>query len=105
MIRLSLAIVCMILAVGAIDGPTGHEGDNFTLAFMFAITGIACNLREAAALEKYSSFTTACLYPAYILPISCRYLAYILPRSCLYPASILQFDCTPPRETLWVSSL
>ena len=40
MIRISLAIVCMILSVGAIDGPTGHDGDNFTLAFVFAITGI-----------------------------------------------------------------
>tara|TARA_Y100000389_G_scaffold48751_2_gene44213 strand:+ start:61016 stop:61177 length:162 start_codon:yes stop_codon:yes gene_type:complete len=44
MIRISLAIVCMILAVGAIDGPTGHEGDNFGLAFIFAITGLVLGL-------------------------------------------------------------
>ena len=44
MIRLSLAILCMILSVGAIDGPTGHENDNFGLAFMFAITGLVFGL-------------------------------------------------------------
>ena len=44
MIRLSLAILCMILSVGAIDGPTGHENDNFALAFMFAITGLTLGL-------------------------------------------------------------
>ena len=44
MIRLSLAIVCMILSVGAIDGPTGHENDNFGLAFMFAMTGLVFGL-------------------------------------------------------------
>lgn len=50
MIRLSLAIVCMILAVGAIDGPTGHENDNFGLAFMFAITGIVLGVWSIASL-------------------------------------------------------
>ena len=50
MIRLSLAIVCMILAVGAIDGPTGHEGDNFTLAFIFAITGITLGVWSISSL-------------------------------------------------------
>ena len=50
MIRLSLAILCMILSVGAIDGPTGHEGDDFTLAFIFAITGIALGVSAIASL-------------------------------------------------------
>ena len=50
MIRLSLAIVCMILSVGAIDGPTGHEGVNFTLAFMFAITGIVLGVWSISSL-------------------------------------------------------
>jgi|TARA_E500000081_G_C5784891_1_gene198056 hypothetical protein len=50
MIRLSLAIVCMILSVGAIDGPTGHEGDNFTLAFIFAITGIVLGVWSISSL-------------------------------------------------------
>jgi len=33
--------MCMILAVGAIDGPTPElTGDNFALSFVFAIIGV-----------------------------------------------------------------
>jgi hypothetical protein len=33
MIRLSIAFIACILAVGSIDGPTGHEGDNWSMCF------------------------------------------------------------------------
>ena len=36
-----IGIFCMILAVGAIDGPTGHENDNWMLCFTFAVVGMA----------------------------------------------------------------
>ena len=49
-IRIGLSILFLILAVGAIDGPTGHEGDNFTLAFMFAITGIVLGVWSISSL-------------------------------------------------------
>jgi hypothetical protein len=48
MIRLTLAMVCMILSVGAIDGPTGYENDNFGLAFTFAILGIVLGVWSIA---------------------------------------------------------
>ena len=36
-----IAIICMILAVGAIDGPTLEtSGNNFVLCFVLAIVGI-----------------------------------------------------------------
>mgnify|MGYP003648056691 FL=1 len=44
MIRMGLAMVCLILAVGCIDGPTGYESDNWTGMFMFAIAGIVLGL-------------------------------------------------------------
>ena len=31
MLRFCLGLVCLVLAVGAIDGPTGHEGDAWHL--------------------------------------------------------------------------
>ena len=38
MFKIGLALICMILAVGSIDGPTGHEMNNWgqCVAFMFA---------------------------------------------------------------------
>tara|TARA_B110000858_G_C17738647_1_gene443811 strand:- start:612 stop:785 length:174 start_codon:yes stop_codon:yes gene_type:complete len=37
----TFGIMCMILAVGAIDGPTPElAGDNFALSFVFAIIGV-----------------------------------------------------------------
>ncbi len=36
-----IGIICMILAVGAIDGPTGYENDNWLLCFTFAFVGLA----------------------------------------------------------------
>ncbi len=37
----TFGIMCMILAVGAIDGPTPElTGDNFALSFVFAIIGV-----------------------------------------------------------------
>ena len=36
-----IGIICMILAVGTIDGPTLEtSGNNFVLCFVFAIVGI-----------------------------------------------------------------
>ena len=36
-----IGIMCMILAVGSIDGPTPEtSGDNFLLCFILAIVGI-----------------------------------------------------------------
>jgi uncharacterized membrane protein YoaK (UPF0700 family) len=36
-----ISIICMILAVGAIDGPTLEtSGDNFVLCFVLATVGI-----------------------------------------------------------------
>jgi len=40
MIRFCIGLGCLILAVGAIDGPTGHEGDAWHLAFMFGALGV-----------------------------------------------------------------
>ena len=36
-----IGLICMILAVGAIDGPTGYENDNWLLCFTFAGVGFA----------------------------------------------------------------
>ena len=35
-----IGIICLILAVGCIDGPAGYENDNWAGMFMFAIAGI-----------------------------------------------------------------
>ena len=39
MFKIGLALIFMILAVGSIDGPTGHEMNNWgqAFAFMFAV--------------------------------------------------------------------
>ena len=44
MIKISLAIVFMIMAVGAIDGPTGQEGDNWLLCFTMMFAGISMGI-------------------------------------------------------------
>ena len=36
-----IGLICMILAVGAIDGPTGYENGNWLLCFTFAGVGFA----------------------------------------------------------------
>jgi hypothetical protein len=43
-IRIGLSILFLILAVGAIDGPTGHENDNWLLCFTMMFTGIAMGI-------------------------------------------------------------
>ena len=40
MFRMILGLICLILAVGAIDGPTGHEGDAWHLTFIFGALGL-----------------------------------------------------------------
>ncbi len=40
MFKIGLALICMILAVGSIDGPTGHEMNNWGQCFAFAFAGI-----------------------------------------------------------------
>jgi|TARA_A200000159_G_scaffold163777_1_gene191194 hypothetical protein len=44
MIRITLSILCLILAVGCIDGPTGYESNNWLGCFLFAITGIVLGI-------------------------------------------------------------
>ncbi len=44
MFRFSLGLICLILAVGAIDGPTGHEGDAWHLTFIFGALGLGLML-------------------------------------------------------------
>ena len=41
MFKLGLGLVCLILAVGSIDGPTGHELNNWGQCFAFAFAGIS----------------------------------------------------------------
>ena len=41
MFRFCLGLVCLVLAVGAIDGPTGHEGNAWYLTFIFGALGAA----------------------------------------------------------------
>ena len=41
MFKMGLGLVCLILAVGSIDGPTGHELNNWGQCFAFAFAGIA----------------------------------------------------------------
>lgn len=40
MLRFGLGLIFIILAVGAIDGPTGHEGDAWHLTFIFGALGL-----------------------------------------------------------------
>ena len=40
MFRFVLGLFLVILAVGAIDGPTGHEGDAWHLTFIFGALGL-----------------------------------------------------------------
>tara|TARA_B100001094_G_C17672905_1_gene549683 strand:- start:282 stop:446 length:165 start_codon:yes stop_codon:yes gene_type:complete len=44
MIKFGLGLICLILAVGAIDGPTGHEGDAWHLTFIFGALGLGLML-------------------------------------------------------------
>ena len=39
MFKIGLALICMILAVGSIDGPTGHEMNNWGQCFAFMFAG------------------------------------------------------------------
>ena len=51
MFRFVLGLICLILAVGAIDGPTGHEGDAWHLTFIFGALGLGlmlCSLQSVA---------------------------------------------------------
>jgi hypothetical protein len=41
MIRITLAIVSLILASASIDGPTGYESNNWLGCFLFFTTGVA----------------------------------------------------------------
>jgi len=48
-----IAIICMILAVGAIDGPTLEtSGDNFVLCFVLATVGIISMLLAIKSQEN-----------------------------------------------------
>ena len=44
MFRFILGLICLILAVGAIDGPTGYEGDAWHLTFIFGALGLGLML-------------------------------------------------------------
>mgnify|MGYP001184204644 FL=1 len=44
MIKFGLGLIFIILAVGAIDGPTGHEGDAWHLTFIFGALGLGLML-------------------------------------------------------------
>ena len=48
-----IAIICMIFAVGAIDGPTLEtSGNNFVLCFVFATVGIISMLLAIKSQEN-----------------------------------------------------
>ena len=48
-----IAIMCMIFAVGAIDGPTLEtSGNNFVLCFVFATVGIISMLLAIKSQEN-----------------------------------------------------
>ena len=48
-----IAIICMILAVGAIDGPTLEtSGNNFVLCFVLATVGIISMLLAIKSQEN-----------------------------------------------------
>jgi len=40
MIRVGLGFISLVLAAGAIDGPTGFENDNWGLCIAFALLGM-----------------------------------------------------------------
>ena len=40
MFKIGLALICMILAAGSIDGPTGHEMNNWGQCFAFMLAGL-----------------------------------------------------------------
>ncbi len=40
MFKIGLALICMILAAGSIDGPTGHEMNNWGQCFAFMFAGL-----------------------------------------------------------------
>ena len=40
MIKIGLALICFVLAVGSIDGPTGHEMNNWGQCFAFMFAGL-----------------------------------------------------------------
>ena len=40
MLKIGLAIICFVLAVGSIDGPTGHEMNNWGQCFTFMFAGL-----------------------------------------------------------------
>ena len=40
MLKIGLAIICLVLAVGSIDGPTGHEMNNWGQCFAFMFAGL-----------------------------------------------------------------
>jgi hypothetical protein len=44
MIRVFIGLMCLVLAVGAIDGPVGYENDNWSLCFIFMCFGIGFSL-------------------------------------------------------------
>tara|TARA_B100001063_G_scaffold188914_1_gene179522 strand:+ start:210 stop:374 length:165 start_codon:yes stop_codon:yes gene_type:complete len=50
MIKFGLGLICLILAVGAIDGPTGHEGDAWHLTFIFGALGLGLMLRALPSI-------------------------------------------------------
>ena len=60
MFKLGLGLVCLILAVGSIDGPTGHELNNWGQCFAFAFAGIALclwGLMTGAVAVSYTHLT------------------------------------------------
>ena len=50
MFRFILGLIFVILAVGAIDGPTGHEGDAWHLTFIFGALGLGLMLWSLQAV-------------------------------------------------------
>ena len=50
MFRFVLGLIFVILAVGAIDGPTGHEGDAWHLTFIFGALGLGLMLWSLQAV-------------------------------------------------------
>ena len=44
MIRFAIFFICMILGVGSIDGPVGHESDNWIGFWIFTIVGFTAGI-------------------------------------------------------------
>ena len=40
MFKIGLGLICLILAAGSIDGPTGYEMNNWGQCFAFMIAGL-----------------------------------------------------------------